>query len=101
MKRRELLHNDHSSQVMATQDEKIRHLESDREKLIKDNISLIKQIEHFKESQIIKKSTPHHLKVIEDRCRYLERQVEDMKRDKMDRHHHHNKPFGLNIKSGH
>ena len=49
LKRREAQANDNTNQVVNQLEERIRSLESDREKLIKDNVSLIRQIEHYKE----------------------------------------------------
>ena len=49
IRRRDQQQVDHSSQIVAALEDKVSGLEGDREKLIKDNISLIRQIDHYKE----------------------------------------------------
>jgi hypothetical protein len=49
MKKRDQQVQEHSSQLVAALEDKIRGLESDREKLITDNVSLIKSIDRIKE----------------------------------------------------
>lgn len=66
-------------------------LESDRDKLIKDNIALIRQIDHFKEEHDknmkfihkqdeIQKIYEQNNRSLEDRCRFLEGHMEQMKK---------------------
>ena len=49
LKKRDQQVQEHSSQLVAALEDKVRGLESDREKLITDNVSLIKSIDRIKE----------------------------------------------------
>jgi chromosome segregation ATPase len=91
LKRRDQQTADNASHVVSQLEDKLRALEGDREKLIKDNMALIRQLQHFSNEHEKHKWQSHeqnskqdeitrlyasNLKALEDRCRYLERQLE-------------------------
>ena len=51
LKRRDQQLNDSTSETLRVYESKVKGLETDRDKLIKDNIALIRQIERFRDDQ--------------------------------------------------
>ena len=68
LRKRDQVSQEHASHVIAAIEEKVRNLESDREKLITDNVSLIKQIDRAREeSNEIRRAYDQAKKEFEDR----------------------------------
>ncbi|TNV85656.1 hypothetical protein FGO68_gene10137 [Halteria grandinella] len=91
IKKRETAQSDHTAQIAAQLEDKVALLEADREKLIKDNIALIRQIDHFKEEHDknmkfihkqdeIQRIYEQNSRSLEERCRFLESHLDQTKK---------------------
>lgn len=84
IKKRDMQQSENQSHIVKILEDKIQGLESDRQKLISDNLALIKQIERLREEIGWQQSQDTHgVKTLEDRCRNLQWQLDQVRREKL------------------